>query len=327
MAFPNVGTLFATVIKNYRRTLADNLSTHSVVLALLRKYGFIREDSGGTSIVESLLYGSNTTVKSFYKYEPFDLTPQEGIDQAEFPWKQIGGTVSISGLEEFQNQGPSRIINLLEAKLTQLDISFREAVNAQILSDGTGNSGKDITGLQAAVEDGSAWSIYGSIDSNVYTWWRNYYLNFSGTYTSFDTADGTSVEGMTVLRNAHSQVMRKMEKPGLSLTSRELYNEYEKHAEGDKMRIVTYDAKLADMGFENLKFRGTVIAYDDDCPAGYWWFLNPQYLKFVIGKGRNFKVGEFEESREQEAKSAKIILYCQLTCSNRARQGLITNFT
>lgn len=329
MAVPNFGTLVATTIKNYRPTLADNLSTTSVVLASLKQHGFIREDEGGTTIVEPLMYGSNTTVKSYYKYEPFDLTPQEGLDAAEYPWKQIGGTVSISGLEEFQNQGKSRMINLLEAKLTQLDISFRERVNEQILSDGTGNSGKDITGLQAAVEEGTAWSTYGGINSNTWTFWRNYFLNFTGTYTSFDTADGSSVQGMTAMRNAFTSVMRKQEVPGLILTTREIYNEYEKYGEGDKLRIVMPPASnkgLLDMGFETLKYKNTMITYDDDVPAGYMWFLNPQYLKFVIGKGRNFKVGEFEEGREQDAKSSKIILYAQLTASNRARQGLITNF-
>lgn len=327
MADPNLGTLVATTIKNYRPTLADNLSTHSVVLAVMKRHGFIREDAGGTSIVEPLLYGSNTTVKSYHKYEAFDLTPQEGVDAAEFPWKQIGGTVSISGLEEFQNQGKSRMINLLEAKLTQLDISFRERVNEQLLSDGTGNGGKDITGLAAAVEDGAAWSTYGGIDSNTFTWWRNYFLDFDGTYTDFGTADGASVQGMTAMRNAFTQVLRKKEVPGLILTTRELYNAYEAYGEGDKLRVMMKSDKgLLDMGFENLMFKGTVITYDDDVPANYMWFLNPQYLKFVVGKGRNFKVGPFEEGREQDARSAKIILYCQLCCSNRARQGLIVDF-
>lgn len=326
MAVPQWGSLVATTIKNYRPTLADNLSRHSVILALLKRHGFIREDEGGTSIMEPLLYGSNTTVKSYYKYEPFDLTPQDGMDAAEFPWKQIGGTVSIAGLEEFMNQGKQRMINLLEGRLTQLDISFREEVNRQLVSDGTGNGGKDITGLAASVEEGTAWSIYGGIDSNTWTFWRNYFLDFNGTYTTFDTADGDSVQGMTAIRNAVSQVIRKQEMPGLILTTRELYNEYEKYGEGSKLRVMQSDKGLLDMGFENLKFKGTVIAYDEDVPAGYMWFLNPQYLKFVIGKGRNFKVGDFQEGREQDAKSAKIILYAQLTCANRARQGLITDF-
>lgn len=323
MADPNFGTLVATTIKNYRKTLADNLSTHSVILALLRKHGFIREDSGGTSIVEPLLYGSNSTVSSYHKYETFDLTPQEGIDAAEYSWKQLGGTVSISGWEEFVNSGKSRMINLLESKLTQLDISFREEVNSQLLSDGTGNNGKDITGLQAAVENGGAWSTYGGIDSSTYTWWRNYFLDFDGTYTDFLTADGSSVEGMTAMRNAYTQVLRKKEVPGLILTTDTIFNAYEAHGEGDKFRVMQSDKAMLDMGFENLKFKNTVMAYDTDVPAQHMWFLNPQYLKFVIGKGRNFKVGDFKEARDQDAKSSKIILYAQLTVSNRARQGLI----
>lgn len=320
----NYGDLIATTIKNYRPTLADNLSSHSVILATLKSLGFIVEESGGTYITTPLLHASNTTVGSYYKYEQLDVSPQEGIDMAEFPWKQSAGTVSMAGIEEFQNEGKSKMIGLLAGKMEQLDISFREEIDTQIVSDGTGNSGKDITGIQAAVEDGAAWSVYGGIDSNTNTFWRNQYTNFTSSYTTFGTANGASVDGLVAMRNMYTSTMRKMEKAPLILTTSAIMNEYEGYAEGDKLRLQG-NQKMIDLGFDNLKFKNATMVYSEGVPTGYMWFLNPQYLKFVIGKGRNFKVGKFETPRDQDAKSAKVLFYSQLTCSNRARQGLITN--
>lgn len=323
MANPNLGTIAATTIKNYRSTFADNLTNHNVVLATLRSKGFIREDEGGTSIVETLLYGSNSTVKSFSKYDLLDVTPQEGIDAAEYLWKQLAGAVTISGKEEFENKSRARIINLLEAKMTQLDISFQEEVGRQICGDGTGNGSKDITGLQLAVEEGTAWSVYGAIDSNLYAFWRNNFLNFTGTYTSFGTAHGKSVQGMAALRTMYNNVSRKNEKPDLILTTQDVYELYEAHAEGDKLRMTS--TKVADMGFTNILFKDVPIVWDENVPSGYAWFLNNDYLRFVVGKGKNFVHTPFVTPHNQDAKSSQVLLYCNITCANRKRQGLISN--
>jgi len=49
-------------LKNYRGQLADNITNHQVLWLQLKERGFIREDEGGTSIVETLLIERNSTV-------------------------------------------------------------------------------------------------------------------------------------------------------------------------------------------------------------------------------------------------------------------------
>src|SRR5690349_22170622 len=159
MSNPNFDTLASTTLKNYRRQLADNITGHNVLWYMLKEKGFVREEDGGTTIVEPLLIGRNTTVKSYKGYDVIDTTPQTGITAAEYEWKQIAGSVTISGEEEFKNMGSkTRILSLLESKIQQLELSMMLEVNRQLQGDGTGNGGKDLGGLQAAVEDGAAWS-------------------------------------------------------------------------------------------------------------------------------------------------------------------------
>lgn len=325
---PNFDIILSTTLKNYRGVLADNMTAHQVLLYQLREKGFIREDSGGTSIVETLLYGKNTTVQSYAGYDIIDTTPQTGITSAEYLWKHIAGSVTISGQEEFENQGKQRIINLMEAKMLQLDESMRLAVNSQLFGDGTGNGNKDITGLNIAVEDGAVWATYGGIDSSVTAnnFWRNQWIDFTGAgNTSFGTASGASVQGMNVMRNVFNSCSRGKTKPTLIITTQALFEAYEKFGEGTKLEIHNSTAML-DMGFQALSFKYVPILFDDDCPSNTMFFLNADYLRFVVGQGRNFITTPFIRPKDQEAKVAQVILYANLTCANRARQGRIGNF-
>lgn len=330
MAVPNssfANAVVNTTLRNTRKLLADNLSTHSVVLDSIKKAGFLEEKSGGYEIQEPLMYDGNTTVKSYSGYEPFDLTPQEGITSATYSWKQVGGSVSISGIEAFQNSSKERLVDLLAGKMEQLKISFYERIDEQLLSDGTGNSGKDIGGLQLLVEEGGATSTVGGIDSSTYSWWANQSLNFSGTYTSnnFTVADTgiADCNGLDAMRTMWYDTRRKSQVPKLILTTADIRADVE-------AKYTTYQRHLGlgavEMGYDDsVRYKNIPVIDDSNVPAGHMWFLNPQFLKFIIGKGHNFKMSGFEAPIDQDAKVAKIHLYCALTTNRRSAHGVIYN--
>ena len=330
MATINLDQLFTTTFRRVRGPMTDNLSTQNVVLASIREAGGLRVEDGGVEIQENLLYGSNSTVRAYSGYEPFDLTPQEGIDAAIFQWKQLVGTVSISGIQEFKNSGKSRIKSLLETKIKQLDVSFREAVGDQLLDDGTGNGGKNLTGLDLVVEDGTAWSTVGGIDSNTYTFWRNQFIDFDSAFsTSFTTkASGqVDVEGIRAFRRMYNLLVRGTDKPNLILTSREVAEAYESVGSGDRSRIMLGTSpKLLELGFTNLFYKDVPIVWTANIGVGSTndqdvWFLNTEYLKFVIGSGHNFAMSDFVKPIDQDARVAHMHIYANLTCSNRSLQG------
>ena len=61
MAIPNSSytEMITTTIDNYRDTLVDNVLNHSPVLARLNKKGNVSPVSGGTKILENLMYAEN----------------------------------------------------------------------------------------------------------------------------------------------------------------------------------------------------------------------------------------------------------------------------
>lgn len=323
MSNPNFNTLVSTTLKNYRTTLTDNITGHNALWYQLKERGFIREEDGGTSIVEPLLIGRNSTVRSYRGYDLLDTTPQEGISAAEFEWKQIAGAVTISGEEEFKNGGSkTKIISLLKAKVTQLELSMMLEMNRQLQADGTGNGGKDLTGLALAVEDGAAWSTYGGIDSNTYTYWRNQWIGSTATFAS---------AGLSRMRTIYNSCSRGADKPTIIITSQTLYEAYEALLVPNERFM---DMSMGDAGFMNLMFKQTPMVFDDDMPfedlgtdEHQMLFLNSKYMNFVIGKGKNFVVTDLVKPENQDAKVSHTLLYGNLTISNRARQGRLTDLT
>lgn len=316
---PNFDALLSTTLAKYRKKFADNLSRSFFLLYWLMTKDRIERTDGGESIIVQLMYGKNTTVKSYSGYEALDTTPQEGMTSAKYPWKQVSGSVSISRLEERQNSGESRIISLLASKVDQAEISMRDEVNRMFFGDGTGNSSKDLFGLQLIVENGSAWGTLGGIDRSdaLNTWWRNQWI---GSVGSFNTANA----GLNAMRTLYNRASRGNEHPDFGVGTQLAFEEYEK-ALVPSERFT--DNAVGDAGFVNLKFKGMVIGFDEQCNTGALYMLNSRYLKFVVDKETEFISTDFVRPENQDAKTSQILLMGNLVASNCARQGVMDGIT
>jgi hypothetical protein len=328
-ANPSFDALVSTTIKNYRPKLIENLMTHEAFFWLLKEKGMVTEEDGSRGIVQPLLYGENDTVKSYSGWDLLDITPQEGISAAEFDWKFLATSITINGEEEFRNSGSkTRVIELLKTKVKQAELSLQLKLNEMLFANGSGNGGKDITGLAAAVEEGSSWSTYGGINRTNHSFWRNQWINGAlGAYGTgdFDGAVDVTYGGLIAMRKMYNNVSIGKVRPDVILTTQDIVEQYEAIVEGDKLRVTSN--ALADAGFRAVEFKGVPMVYDSDCPAGYIYFLNAEFMKFVVGKGRNFKSTDFMRPQNQDAKSSLILLAANLVSSKSDVQGVITGFT
>lgn len=310
----NFDALLSTTLANYRDKLTDNVFTARPLTYWLSDKGRIRTESGGTKIVEQLIYGQNDTVKSYTGYETLQLTPQEGITAAEYDWKQYGASIAISGIEEAKNNGEHAIIDLLEAKIMQAEESLREGFNQMFFGDGTGNSGKNWNGLGNIIERGNT---LGGIDSSVVTapgvvgneFWNSYEENTAGALTLLQMA------------TAYNSVSVGNDHPDLILTTQTLFEKYESLLQ-PQLRYT--DTKTAEAGFQNLLFKGAPIMYDVHAPAGTMFFINSKYLKLVGHSDKWFAQTDFVRPENQDARFALIMCYGNLVCSNRKKQGKLT---
>ncbi len=317
---PSYDALLSTTIANYRDTFADDLSQSYFLLYWLTSQGRKITEDGGESIVVPLMYGKNQTVKSYDGYEVLDTTPQEGLTSAKYPWKQVAGSIAISRKEERQNSGEQRIINLLESKIQQAQISMRDSLNAMSFADGTGNGSKDIFGLQLIVENGAAWGSLGGIDRSdaLNTFWRNQWIGSVGAFGNTVTGNG-----IVKMRTLYNKCSRGNEHPDFGVTTQAVFENFE-NCQVNNQRFV--DSRIADSNFELLKFKGMILGYDEQCTsaaADALYMLNSSYLAFVVDKETDLITTDFVRPENQDAKVCQILLMANMVASNCARQGVM----
>lgn len=317
MPNPNFDAIVTTTLRNYRTKLADNVSDNIPFLKMMRMKDRQRVLDGGSIITEELLYGENTTVTSFEGLDTISLARQEGITAAEYNWKQVGGSVVMSSRDKARNSGRSEIINLLEARMMQTEMTISNQVAVMLFGDGTGNAGKDFLGLDAIVSTTPTVGVLGGIDRSdaANAFWRNQ-ANTGGF--SF------AASGPAAFSTMHRLLMRGADKPDLIVVGTDVYG----YMQAAAFNRVFYDnPRLADLNFHALKFEGVDVIFDPACPSDRAYFLNTKYLKFNVHRDYNYKIGEMVPLTAvgQSGSAALIELFGQLTCSNCFLQGVIDN--
>ncbi len=313
---PDFNAILSTTLQNYQPTLVDNIFKDLVLLNHLNERGRVRVEEGGTSIVEPLLYGVNSTVSSYSGYDPISLTPQDGISAAEYQWKQIAGSIAISGIEEAKNRGTEAIIKLLNAKIMQTEMSLKSDLNTMLFGDGTGNSGKDFLGIAAIA--GNQNNTVGGIDASTETWWNP-------TIVSGIQGATLSLANMTTTYNNAS---KGNDVPDLIITTEPLFAKYESLLTNN---VRYQDVAKANAGFTNLMFKQTPVVFDFAVPGNQvsnasMYFLNTKYLKLTGMNGHWFNTTDFQNGTVagKDARYALVMAFGELTCSNRSRQGYLS---
>lgn len=308
---PNVGVLLSTTLKNYRPNLVDQIHKSNALFFMLKDKGGIKEESGGERISQPLMYAKNSTAGSYDGYDLLDTTPQTGIDSAEFNWKQYSASITISGKEERQNAGSkTKIIDLLDAKTKQAMASLREQIGIGIFSDGTGNGGKDLTGLVAAV---AASGTYGGINSSTYSWWQSYVES---------TSEALSLAKMRTAFN--TATLGGKDHPNLIVTTQTLFEKYEGLLTATLAMHSSDSKKLGDAGYQVLEYKGVPVVFDELCNSGVMYFLNTDHMKLVVHKDANFETTPFVKPGDQDAKVAQILFMGNLTVDRRASLSKLT---
>ncbi len=302
--------LFATTFQKVRATLADQVTKETPLLAALSTKSRVSED-GGLTIRRPVMFELNDTVGSYSGYDPIDVTPQDGFGYAEYSWKQYAGSVTIDGRTEALNEGSARIIAILEAKMEQLRLSMEEDLNAMLWGDGTGNSGKDMLGLQAII---SASGTLGGIDSSTETWWRSKVV--SGAISLATTA------GIKTLNSVLNSLRLSKSKPDFEFTTQANFESYEALAVPN---IRFQDLRLAELGFEAVSHKGAELMFEDNVPTNYWYFINSDHLEFVQKDNRWMKLLPFRQPVNQDAKTALVVSMGNLITDVRRAHGVCTN--
>lgn len=328
MAFPNLTDIVTTTIQNRSKTLADNALKQNALLNWLNKKGNVKTVSGGNVILQELMYNDPNTQNagSYSGYDVIDITPNSPLTSAQFDLKQYAAAVSISGLEQLQNAGKEQMINLLDGRMQVAEKQLMNQLSAGVYSDGTGNSGKDITGLAAAISTAPSSGTYGGINRATWTFWRN--VAFSGV-----TDGGAAVSSANIqsyMNRVLLQVIRGSDAPDIAVADNNFYRFFLESMQA--IQRVT-DEKDAASGFSSLAYYGAGKKMSVFCdggiggsiPTNRMYFVNSDYMFFRPHAERNMvPIGGERQSVNQDAVVKLIGWAGNLTTSGAQFQAVLT---
>lgn len=306
----------------------------------LARAGQVIQIDGGARIQEALIGADNSANTATYSgVDAISNTPQEEVSSAIYEWKQLASTVSISGIEEAQNSGEAAFLDLLNTKIEVARESVVQKMNEMFYEDGTGNSGKDFNGLWNLVggydvadvgSEARGYSTVGGIDPANNAWWRSQIHNagqaaeaVTNGVAGFGHTDTTTLDRQK-MTNVFNDCSVGGDTPQFILTTQSLHEDYESLLQGNVRHM---DASLADAGFQALEFKGRPVLFDEDCPAGHMYFINPKYLRLKVHRDRFFKAGPFIQPVDKDTRTMKMLTYGNLTINSRRHQGVIYGLT
>lgn len=278
MSNPNVTEIIATTIQSRTRKLADNVTNNNAFLKKLESRGNIKTVSGGDQIYQELTYAENSNAGWYSGYDLLPVGISTSVTAAEYDWKQYAVPVIISGLEQLQNSGKERMIDLMEARLNVAESTMANDMSIGLYSDGTLGGGKQIEGLDAALPADPTLTPYGGINGGTEAYWRNLY---SGTAL-------TSALIASVLNGQWAQLVRGMDRPDCILMGTNIWNLYMQSLQTNQR---FNSPTTGDAGFMTLKFMDADVVLDGGiggaCDDDTAFMINTKYMFYRPHKSRN----------------------------------------
>lgn len=338
MAFANaaISDIIATTIQSRTGEIADNVTSNNALLTRLKSRGNVRTFSGGNTIMQELSFASNGNAGWYSGYETLPIAAQDVISAAEYTIKQAACPVTISGLEQLQNSGKERIIDMLDARIEVAESSMANLIASGLYSDGTAAGGKQIDGLRKQVST-TPTNTVGGIDRSTWLFWKNQYFRC--------LTDGGAVMSaanvQTYFNRVWASLVRGSDRPDLILVDNITWGFYTASLQVLQRFTGTETAKL---GFSSLKFMDADVVLDggmqlnwtstgaagtapDAVPATSAYFLNTKYMFYRPHRDRNMVPLSPNQrySVNQDAATQILAWAGNLTSSGLQFQGRLDN--
>ena len=222
-----------------------------------------------------------------------------------------------------QNSGKEAFIDLLEARLNVAEATMMNKLAQSVYSDGTGSSGKEITGLNAAVPSDPTTGTYGGIDRATWTFWRSKLYDFSAASV---TPGSSTIQG--AMNSLWGSLIRGSDRPDLIVLDTNYWGYYLASLQAQQ-RFTS--PETGNLGFPSIKFMDADVVLDGGiggyCPANTGFMLNTKYLKWRPHKDRNMvPLSPNRRYAINQDAEVQILAWAGNLCSSGAQfQGRIQN--
>jgi hypothetical protein len=331
MASPQVvsvdwGDVVTTTLEYRSPKMADNITNNNALLAFIKKNGREKSVPGGREIYQTLRYAQNQSFMWYSGTEYINISLNDTMTAARFPWKQCSVAVVLSGLEDIQNDGEAAMMDLIDERVDTAEITFQNEMSAGIYSDGTGFSGKQIGGLALLISKAPTSGLVGGIDRGANPWWRNASVNAN-----------TDARGLVTSSNVQSYMnsttiglKRNSDGVDLIVADNNFYLAYLSSLQA--IQRITSDKSSAGIGFTSLKYYGAGKEVDvvldggknGQIPTNTMYFLNTDYVLYRPSSKRNFKVVGGDRANVNQDAIVRLMAWAgNMTATNLSLNGVL----
>lgn len=186
MASTTFSEISQLLLTNYGPVVAQAFTQHGVkdgvvdpnsLFGLFQKYGRVRIGSGDGSDRYAKEWGVHYTspsAASFGANDSYPTSTSESYNTAALEWKRVGISMEFDNLVRVAALATRGNIHPLTREFRAKLNAMVAAIETQLVSDGTGNSSKDITGALAFL---SATNTYAGIDQTAASYWQAQLVN------------------------------------------------------------------------------------------------------------------------------------------------------
>jgi len=326
-----IDNAFVTTWYEIREEAIDNILDATPIWAALNGAGCLKPQAGSDLITRTIAYGEEEATE----IERGDLLPSGGDTELEtmaiWRWRTIAGKVQRSMWDDQKNRGPTKIKDLVGMKLQATRDALEQKMEAQLFNthQSSENTKKfqglnDVlppiatrsTGTYGGIQRPSAYSagangVYAPSAGNV--WWGPKYL--PGTLATIED------DLLTDMKKLYNSVGNNQAFPNLIVTTQTIFELYEEFALDAVQIIKDETTRLADLGFEVLRFKGKPLIWSENVAAGQMKMLNTDFIDIVYDPDYWFDMTEWKPVALQPDRIAHIINFLNMITSQPRRHG------
>ncbi len=244
------------------------------------------------------------------------MNSSDVLTAAKYDWVQAAVNVVASGRELRMNSGKEQLIDLAAAKMKNASRTAANNMSVDLYSNGA--LANQMGGLANIIQTNGQGTV-GGINSTTWNFWRNQFFEAPGT----NTVTKLNIKGY--MNTLYLNLARGSDRPDLIVSSHDFFSLFWEGLQD--LQRYSRDSENAVAGFRSLQFVDADVIFDTNTNfatnAERMYFLNTDYLELVEHSAARWTTMDEKTSVNQDGVVIPMLWMGNLTCSNRALQGIL----
>ena len=325
------GDGFTASMDNWWPNLVDQVHEANPFWEDMNKRGKTRE-SGGNVVVTPILRSENTTVDSYAPGEDVNTDQNDIMTIVTQDRRYIAGSIQTTPEEESVNSGDEKMIDLIDARLENLEVSMKRFASRALWQFSAGNGGRSPDPLPLAIiSNPTAATPFMGLDPSAEPVWRNEQLDSSATSWA-----GLKQEFQRIVGLIQRHEMGDPDFAVCDWTTWHIINS----AFSSLVRIPDKDDVRYGFKHKGVYIGSTMLYPDNLVPdsqnqllynqspsTGSLYVMSTDYIRLEYGRGLNMKRMPWVWSQKKTGRAMKVLLSVNLIATARRMLGVLENIS